>query len=125
LAIHGGLNRLLASTSQLHQSVTALVFGLGMLQAGALCGALIFGSYLAGMSRLGFLTTNGYSALAVQDFKGFLRFHISSDGALRGHFIAIDQVPRAWKINENRQPVWDPADQPLRSRVHDQFLIRK
>ncbi len=125
LAIHDGLNRLLASTSQFHQTGAALVFGLGMLLAGALSGTLIFGSYLAAMSRLGFLTTNGYSALAVQDFKGFLRFHISSDGALHGHFMAIDQVPKAWDLSENAQPVWVPTDIPLCSRVHDQFVIRK
>jgi len=125
LAIHAGLSLLLASTSQLHPTGAALVFGLGMLLAGALSGALIFGAYLAGMSRLGFLTTNGYSALAVQDFKGFLRFQIRADGALHGHFIAIDQVPRAWDMNENQQPVWKPGDLSLNSRVHDQFVIRK
>ena len=117
--------RLAATTFPLHQAAYALVFGLGMLLAGALSGALIFGAYLAGMSRLGFLTTNAYSALAVQDYKGFLRFRISADGALHGFFIAIDQVPRAWKMNENPQPVWLPTAQPLRSRVHDQFVIRK
>jgi hypothetical protein len=125
LAIHAGLSLLLASTSQLHPTGAALVFGLGMLLAGALSGALIFGAYLAGMSSLGFLTTNGYSAMAVQDFKGFLRFHISDDGALYGHFIAIDQVPKAWDMNENQQPVWKPGDLSLNSRVHDQFVIRK
>lgn len=120
-----GVRTLLASAAPVSEAGHALVWLLALLAGGALLGTLIFGAYLALMSRLGFLTTNGFSALALQDFKGFLRFRISADGALQGYFVAIDQVPRVWAMNENPQPVWVPVDQPLRSRVHDQFVIRK
>jgi hypothetical protein len=93
--------------------------------AGALLGTLIFGAYLAAMSWFGFLTNNGYSALALQDFKGFLRFKISTDGALHGYFVAIDQVPRQWHTGPGLQPVWQPTDRPLTTRVHDRFTIYK
>jgi len=125
VGIGWGLHRLLAALPALGEAANALVLGAGWLGAGAVLGTLIFGSYLALMSRLGFLTTNGFSALAVQDFKGFLRFCISTDGALQGYFVAIDQVPKVWGMHEKPQPVWAPIDRPLLSRVHDQFVIRK
>ncbi|MCF8160100.1 MAG: hypothetical protein K9J76_05325 [Polaromonas sp.] len=120
-----GLAALPTLTAPLGQAGSALLWPVGLLAGGAVLGTLIFGSYLALMSRLGFLTTNGFSALALPDFKGFLRFCISADGALHGYFVAIDQVPRVWSMNENPQPVWLPTDRSLRSRVHDQFVIRK
>lgn len=119
------LHRLLAVWPALGERTGVLVSGLGLLVGGAVLGTLIFGGYLALMSRWGFLTNHGFSALALQDFKGFLRFRISADGTLQGYFVAIDQVPRAWALHDKPQPVWGPADQPLRSRVHDQFVIRK
>ena len=102
-----------------------LLLGLGMFSAGALVGTLIFGTWLAAMSWFGWLTTNGYSALGLQDFKGLMRFKISPDGALHGYFIAIDKVPRQWDLGPNPQPVWEPADRPLKARVHDRFIINK
>ncbi len=125
LAIGAGLQMLVQSAPALGESAIALLWLFGLLAGGALLGTLIFGGYLALMSRLGFLTTNGFSALALQDFKGFLRFHISADGALHGYFVAIDQVPRVWGMNDKPQPVWAPQDRPLASRVHDRFVIRK
>lgn len=120
-----GVRTLLVLAVPLDQTGSALVWLVGLLGGGAVLGTLIFGCYLALMSRLGFLTTHGFSALALQDFKGFLRFHISADGALHGAFIAIDRVPRVWGMNERPQPVWAPTDRSLTSRVHDQFVIRK
>jgi hypothetical protein len=100
-----------------------LVWCVAMLVAGSLVGALIFGAYLVSMSWGGWLTNNGYSALALQDFKGFLRFKISPDGQLHGYFIALDHVPKAWTLSKSPLPVWEPSDQLLTSRVHDRFSI--
>lgn len=125
LGIGWGLHMGMAAVPSLGETGSVLISGLALLAAGALFGTLIFGAYLALMSRLGFLTTNGFSALALQDFKGFLRFRISPDGALHGHFVAIDRVPRLWAMNKKPQPVWVSADRPLSSRVHDHFVIRK
>ncbi|MDP3886464.1 hypothetical protein [Hydrogenophaga sp.] len=123
--ISWGLHALLALVPPVGEAGSALVWLLGLLTGGAVLGTFIFGAYLALMSRLGFLATNGFSALALQDFKGFLRFRIGADGALQAYFVAIDQVPKVWAMNEKPQPVWVPTDRPLASRVHDQFVIRK
>ncbi len=102
---------------------SALIWLAGTLAAGSLAGAVIFGLYLAGMSWFGWLTTNGYSALGLQDFKGFLRFKISPDGALHGYFVALEEVPKVWTLSNKSQPVWEPVGRQLSSRVHDQFTI--
>jgi hypothetical protein len=124
VGVSWGVRLLLPLVAAVGVAGGVLVGLLGLLTGGAVLGTLIFGTYLALMSRLGFLTTNGFSALALQDFKGFLRFRISADGALQAYFVAIDQVPKVWAMNEKPQPVWVPTEQPLRSRVHDQFVIR-
>ncbi len=101
----------------------SVVWGLWMGCTGALAGTCLFGAYLAIMSWYGWLTTNAYSAMAVQNFKGLLRFKISQHGALHGYFIAIDTVPLQWALNTQPQPVWRPVDRPLAARVHDRFVI--
>ncbi len=93
--------------------------------AGALPGTLLFGAFLATLSGLGFLTNNGFSALALQDYKGFLRMRISPDGTLHGYFIALDRVPRQWREGPDAQPVWLPANDTLNPRVHDRFTLDK
>ncbi len=102
----------------------SLIVAAGMLIGGAVLGALIFGSYLALMSRAGLLTNNGYSALGIQDFKGFLRLRIAADGRLDAVFVALDRVPRRWVTPPDQpgKPIWTP-DEPLSPRVHDQFSI--
>jgi hypothetical protein len=125
VGVSWGVRLLLTLIAPVGEPRSVLVGLLGLLTAGAVLGTLIFGTYLALMSRLGFLTTNGFSALALQDFKGFLRLCINADGALQAYFVAIDQVPKVWAMNEKPQPVWVPVDRPLASRVHDQFVIRK
>ena len=75
----------------------SVAVGVGLLIGGSVVGAFVFGVYLAVMSRLGLLTNNGYSALGIEDYKGFLRFRIGDAGRLDAYFIAIDRVPRKWK----------------------------
>lgn len=96
--------------------------GLWVFSTGGLVGAFIFGGYLALMSRLGYLTNNGYSALDGQDQKGFLRFRIDAKGELTAWFIALDRVPRRWRRNDKAGPVWVAADEAASApRVHDRF----
>ena len=64
------------------------------------------------MSRFGYLTNNGYSALGIEDFKGFLRFKVAADATLHAHFVAIDRVPRLWK----RTPAVRRSGSPTASR---------
>lgn len=99
----------------------SLAVGGGMLLGGAVFGALLFGCYLALMSRAGLLTNNGYSALGIQDFKGFLRFRVAADGRLDASFVALDAVPRRWyPVGRAGEPIWAPGE-PLTPRVHDRF----
>ncbi len=101
--------------------------GLGMLMSGALLGTLMFGTWLAVMSWCGYLTNNGFSALALQDFKGFMRFKISTDGVLHGYFVAIDKTPRQWKWTNgaHKRPICQPSHGRLTARVHDAFTLQK
>ncbi|HSC00036.1 MAG TPA: hypothetical protein VLE45_08980, partial [Burkholderiaceae bacterium] len=101
----------------------ATVVGVCVFVYGSIVGALIFGLYLALMSWFGFLTNNGYSALGIEDFKGFLRCRIAADGRLHAHFIAIDRVPRRWKATARGAPVWEPEDAAIATRVHDRFEL--
>jgi hypothetical protein len=125
LGLSMGLQAMFNGVAQISPNGSALLLGAGLLVTGALLGGLIFGLYLGVMSWLGWLTNNGYSALAMQDYKGFLRCKISPDGQLHAYFVAIDQVPKAWTLNKNQQPVWQPQDLPLASRVHDRFTLHK
>ena len=98
--------------------------GICVFLYGSIVGALIFGLYLALMSWFGFLTNNGYSALGIQDYKGFLRFKVAADASLHAHFVAIDRVPRRWKPSANGRPIWQPDDDEASApRVHDRFVL--
>lgn len=104
--------------------VHSCLVGLGVFSIGGLVGAGVFGAYLALMSRLGYLTNNGYSALDGQDHKGFLRFRIDANGELTAWFIALDRVPRRWKRNEGAGPVWVADDgEATAPRVYDRFSL--
>jgi hypothetical protein len=103
----------------------ATALGVSVFLYGSIVGGFIFGSYLTLMSYLGYLTNNGYSALGIEDFKGFLRFKIAPDATLHAHFVAIDRVPRSWR-RTGGAPLWEPdgktGDQAaIVTRVHDRF----
>ena len=99
--------------------------GLGVFAAGALVGAFIFGTYLALMCWLGYLTNNGYAALGGQDHKGFMRFRVDASGELTAWFVALDRVPRKWKRNAAATgPVWVvDDDEATRPRIRDHFQL--
>ncbi|HEY6511211.1 MAG TPA: hypothetical protein VI032_04495 [Burkholderiaceae bacterium] len=106
----------------------AVAVGASVFIYGSLLGALIFACYLTLMSRFGYLTNNGYSALGIEDFKGFLRFRIAADATLHAHFVAIDQVPRQWKATPGGAPKWQPDGEApdsgaIVTRVHDHFTL--
>jgi hypothetical protein len=87
---------------------------------GGVVGALLFGLYFASTNGLcGQLTNNASGAIAVQDYKGFLRFRLT-DKALEAVFLACERVPRCWKI-DGRRIVVDGA--PAKWEVKDQFSL--
>jgi hypothetical protein len=93
---------------------------------GALVGSLLFGLYLCVMGLLGRMPNNSYGTLAVEDYKGFMRFHIDASGKLTARFLGVDQVPRQWTRNAdpNARPLWSAdAPQTPQWRVVDEFLV--
>ncbi|MDB6062077.1 MAG: hypothetical protein JWM78_2180 [Verrucomicrobiaceae bacterium] len=71
-------------------------------------GGLLFGSYFAVASYFGQMPNNAFSAMAIQDYKGFLRFELTDD-KLHAYFIARDHIdpntrwespPTGWKIKD-------------------------
>jgi hypothetical protein len=80
---------------------------------GILVGGLLFGCYFAVASALfGQMPNNAFSSLAIQSYKGFLRFELTEKN-LHAHFIGLDCV--------NPNTHWDsPAD---RWTVKDQFDV--
>ena len=74
-------------------AIAVLVFG------GAwVVGALVIGLYLfVSLNQFGHHGNEAFSALAIPDWKNFLRLHITEDGALRIFPVGIDRVPRRWR----------------------------
>jgi hypothetical protein len=93
-------------------AIGALVFA-----AGWLAGALVMGLYLfVSLNGFGRHHNEAFSALAIPDWKNFLRLHITTEGALEIYPVGIDRVPRRWRASPNG-PHWescDPAATPPR-----------
>jgi hypothetical protein len=112
-----------------------LLHGLIVFVAGTGVGGLIFGSYFALMSFLGYMPNNAYSAIACEDYKGFLRFKIDRAGKLHGYFYGCDKVPRHWQTQPppsaqaagDVRPAWKEADggEAARWRLVDRFELSK
>lgn len=89
-----------------------------------LMGGLVCGLWLAVMARYGGLRNNGFSPMAIADYKGFLRCRIDADEQLHLYFIGCDHVPTGWSAAPGAmpQPLWQP-EQPARWQVHDQIIV--
>jgi hypothetical protein len=87
---------------------------------GTVVGGVIFGLYFAVANGLfGQLTNNAFGALAIEDFKGFLRMSVSTTG-LTVRYVACDTVPKRWRIDERGVQV---SVTPAVWRVVDKFTI--
>jgi len=61
-----------------------------------------------------------FSALRQQDYKNFLRLHISKEGELEVFPIGLAKVPRRWKNNPDASPYeprWLPVDSELKAHL--------
>ena len=111
--------------------VSAIARGTLMFLLGGAVGGILFGLYFALMARFGYLDNNAFSAIACEDYKGFLRFRIDADGALNGYFFGCDVIPRKWKMNSSptgipgdARPAWEESDSASASwRLCDQFRL--
>ena len=96
-----------------HVVQTVFLIAVWMIVAGAVVGSIIFGTFLLiAVSGFGQHQHEAFAALRVEDYKGFLRFKIDTDGVLSGYFVQIDCVCRRWRKtgNDQTQPVWMPDD---------------
>lgn len=65
---------------------------------GWVAGSLILGLYLLiSLNIFGRHDNEAFSALRIQDYKNFLRFHIDKEGTLTIYPVKIEKVPRHWK----------------------------
>ncbi|XP_010664589.1 uncharacterized protein LOC100267859 isoform X2 [Vitis vinifera] len=70
--------------------------------------SLVFGSYLyICINWLHIHFDEAFSSLRIANYKSFTRFHINRDGDLEVFTLAVDKVPKEWKLD----PDWD-GEQP-------------
>jgi hypothetical protein len=77
-----------------------------------IAGSIVLGLYLlVSLNRFGMHRNEAFSAMRVQDWKGFLRFTIDQSGTLQMRFIGLPKVPRSWtpRTLPNGLTIWDPA----------------
>jgi hypothetical protein len=107
---------------------TWLAFSIGLLMVlwGTVVGALVFGLYLWIMAAWGWMPNNAYGSLAVQDYKGFMRFTLDAQGKLTARFVGVERVPRHWvrHSDPHHRPLWTPAagQEPV-WQVIDEFTV--
>ncbi|XP_059637902.1 uncharacterized protein LOC132279866 [Cornus florida] len=66
--------------------------------------SLVFGSYLyISINWLHLHFDEAFSSLRIANYKAFTRFHINRDGDLEVFTLAVDKVPKEWKLD----PKWD------------------
>ncbi len=86
-----------------------------MTAAGWLLGSFIVGVYLLiSLNVFGRHSEEAFSALKIQDYKQFLRFHVAADGTLTLYPIKIEHVPRRWR-RARPDEASPSALQPVRS----------
>jgi hypothetical protein len=106
----------------------ALAAAVLMVLWGTLIGGLIFGAYMWIMAAWGWLPNNSYSSLAVQDYKGFMRFSLRADGTLTARFLGLEQVPRRWERDADpaHRPLWTIAagEAPPLWKIVDEFELK-
>lgn len=81
--------------------------------------SLVFGSYLyICINWLHMHFDEAFSSLRIANYKAFTRFHINKDGDLEVFTLAVDKVPKEWKLD----PHWDAEPkQPQQLSHHRKF----
>ncbi|CAK7347583.1 unnamed protein product [Dovyalis caffra] len=107
--------------------------------------SLVFGSYLyICINWLHMHFDEAFSSLRIANYKAFTRFHINKDGDLEVYTLAVDKVPKEWKLDphwdaEPKQPQlshhrkcpskWSAAlaqQEPLNTvKIVDHFVVRQ
>jgi hypothetical protein len=88
--------------------------------------SVIVGLYLlVALNVFGKHRNEAFSALRIQDWKGFLRFTIDSSGTLHMAFIGLPKVPRQWRAaRPNGSLIWTPRKpETLRTEIYDEISL--
>jgi hypothetical protein len=81
-----------------------VVAGALVFAGGWVVGSAVMGLYLlVSLNLFGRHSEEAFSALAIQDYKNFLRIHVTSDGTLTLYPVRIDRVPRRWRERDASQ----------------------
>ncbi len=105
--------------------IQVALFSLEMLVAGGMAGGVLFAVYLLVSVRLtGVHMNDVYSSQAIQDFKNFIRFHITPEGGLEIFPIAVPTVPKddGWQVKDGTGLV--PATGNIRTELIGSGPIR-
>jgi len=79
--------------------VQVVLFAAEMMVLGSVCGGVLVGLYLMGSNLiLGIHDNESFSALHEEDYKNFLRFHLTSS-ELTLYPVGIKQIQKHWKRN--------------------------
>ncbi|CAA0830296.1 Calcineurin-like metallo-phosphoesterase superfamily protein [Striga hermonthica] len=74
--------------------------------------SLVFGSYLyVCINWLHLHFDEAFSSLRIANYKSFTRFHINTKGDLEVFTLAVDKVPKAWKVD----PCWEGESKLIQS----------
>ncbi|XP_062019886.1 uncharacterized protein LOC133736424 isoform X1 [Rosa rugosa] len=77
--------------------------------------SLVFGSYLyVCINWLHIHFDEAFSSLRIANYKSFTRFHINTDGDLEVYTLAVDKVPKEWKLD----PDWDAEPKQPQQMSH-------
>lgn len=81
------------------ESILSFMFMAGaMILAGWIIGSVIVGIYLlVSLNLFGRHSQEAFSSIKMEDYKHFLRFHITNTGELKIYPIKIERVPRRWR----------------------------
>lgn len=98
---------------------------LACFTAGAALGPLATGLYLYGAQRVGVNVNEAFSAMAIQDYKCFLRIHLGADGDMKLYPVKIENCPR-WTFSPDETGRWfQPETEPVAQLIEDPFPITK
>ncbi|KAI9201700.1 hypothetical protein LWI28_027717 [Acer negundo] len=77
--------------------------------------SLVFGSYLyICINWLHIHFDEAFSSLRIANYKSFTRFHITPEGDLEVYTLAVDKVPKEWKLD----PDWDGEPKQAQQMSH-------
>ncbi|XP_010529533.1 PREDICTED: uncharacterized protein LOC104806367 [Tarenaya hassleriana] len=84
--------------------------------------SLVFGSYLyVCINWLHIHFDEAFSSLRIANYKSFTRFHIRRDGDIEVFTLAVDKVPKEWKLDRD----WDSEPKQAGKMSHERIYPSK